>query len=437
MVSPSIPDVFDLWNPPTEIPLSNCNDYILRQAQYNTTIYLLAYVTNTFRITFYSNCTGAQLGLSTIDTVLASGIDMYQKHMVSATCAINIDPALVGLSYYLPVQPLVISNIPTGYELNIFTLNPYGELSSSLSFVYTTEWVNVYQVQRISQNKIVVDEADSLNNQKVLWHIHGETLVDESDNLFGLANNGRDCIQQSSYYEFNLLDCFFQNDQTLYSISDYIKGLVRTAGVSRYINKFSMAISNVNEGNSSTLVTLTPLPQEDWTYFIDFDGQLCPKILQLQPDFSYCQVTLFYNGIATVTIDNTQITFDPVTKIAVFNAEFGESDISIGGEPCITINCNFMNSDTSYVTLSHPNISVINAADQALQGTLEDMSAATLNYTRQVTDAVRQNITIIQNNLTQISDALNQINFNISGTISFANFSAWREQVDKEVKTEF
>ena len=58
----------------------------------------------------------------------------------------------------------VIPDIPFGYKLDQFTINPQGSLSSSLEFLYTTAWVNVYSIARTSNNTVIVSEVDVLDD---------------------------------------------------------------------------------------------------------------------------------------------------------------------------------------------------------------------------------------------------------------------------------
>lgn len=60
-------------------------------------------------------------------------------------------------------------------------------------------------------------------------------VVDESDAFFGEANNGRDCIRKSDHYDYDLLSCFYQNDQKGYTAAQYLTGLVQTSGIARSV----------------------------------------------------------------------------------------------------------------------------------------------------------------------------------------------------------
>lgn len=60
----------------------------------------------------------------------------------------------------------------------------------------------------------------------MLFHLEGNTIVDESDAFFGPGNNGRNCIQKSLNYEYSLVDCFYQNNQKAYTAPQYLEGTV-------------------------------------------------------------------------------------------------------------------------------------------------------------------------------------------------------------------
>lgn len=57
-----------------------------------------------------------------------------------------------------------IADIPFGYKLNQFTVNSQGTLASSLEFVYTSQWAQVYSIQRVSNNNVIVSEVDLLQD---------------------------------------------------------------------------------------------------------------------------------------------------------------------------------------------------------------------------------------------------------------------------------
>lgn len=64
---------------------------------------------------------------------------------MSADCYISLEPEWIGMAYWINTTNVTVKNIPFGYRMNQFTINPDGNLSSSLEFVYTDAWVPVYR----------------------------------------------------------------------------------------------------------------------------------------------------------------------------------------------------------------------------------------------------------------------------------------------------
>jgi hypothetical protein len=166
---------------------------------------------------FYSNCNWTSLSaLTPIQLSYFNGYplfvtqpspadiiadqDVYERHWVSAACYINLEPEWLQMKYYvnpgmscrtddifssllfffvlcywrfvtylLDANRRTIQNIPFGYKLNQFTINTFGSLASSLEFLYTSKWAQVYAIQRISQNDVIVSEVDILDGGVALF----------------------------------------------------------------------------------------------------------------------------------------------------------------------------------------------------------------------------------------------------------------------------
>jgi len=225
--------------------------------------------------------------------------DVLLRHYITKSCYTNIEPGWLERDYYVNPPLITIPNIPRGYRLNQFTINAYGELASSIEFVYTDTWLPVYSIVKTSVNRIITDEISLLENGLVLFYMDSTTVIDESDAMFGQGNNGRDCIQKSTQYDYDLLNCYFQNDSPSYLPDIYFSGALTTSGISRYNHKFDFAM-NTDDGFE---FTLTPKKDSDFSYYIEMDGNLCPVVLDQVTRTSGCTIKLQYmNPAKTVSL---------------------------------------------------------------------------------------------------------------------------------------
>jgi hypothetical protein len=111
----------------------------------------------------------------------------------------------IFFTYSIDSFARTINNIPFGYKLNQFTINKYGSLASSLDFLHTSQWIQVYTVQRISHNNIIVDEIDILDGSIffiLLSHFSFQSFIIASfkEIIFNLL-----LYLLSHFYLFNIL----------------------------------------------------------------------------------------------------------------------------------------------------------------------------------------------------------------------------------------
>jgi len=460
---------------------SDCDPLRLRYST-GTTIYSLYAVVEKVIIPFYSNCTASQLinqyvitsaqkigywsaypegydfstnstyliqggglnntGVNTrpADPVagsldLLSGMDMYQYNMISATCAINLNPEWIGGSYFTKSSNQTITDIPTGFKFDQFTINPYGEISSSLQFVYTTQWVQTYVITRTSSNSMITDEVDVLDGTTVLFYINpnDSTVIDEANNFFGEGNNGRDCIHKSSNYSFDLTTCLYQNDLLRYNADNYFLGLQTTSGVARFIDKYQFSFKTDVQGTQTTYsFSLVALAEDDYRFYIQSDGTVCPKLVNQESSTDSCTFTFQYYGTNTVTFANKPVIFDS-QNTAVVTTSPGLQTLSIGqSQDCMLINCKFTQS-YSVVQLEPPPYTLIQASDLALQTQIYYTFDQTVNGTlQQLADAASKSQSIYDQNQV-LQDQLANISFGYSLLQQYQNFSDLRAQVDSYI----
>jgi len=381
------------------------------------------------------------------DSTVSNLYDMNSYNYITSTCYINLEPGWLDLTYYIPNNTAVIPNIPRGYKMNQFTINPAGELASSLEFVYTKKWAWVYTIVRTSDNTIVTDEVDLLDKDLVLFELSNKSIVDESDAFFGEGNNGRDCIQKRDSYDYDLLSCFFQNDQKGYSPSQYLSGLVQTTGIARFINKFNFAViehpgTPETIGSSPWSFTLEPKKDADFSFYVQMDGFICPKLISRVGSTSSCNFTFFYKNTEAVTITGSKInklvTFNQLTNIASVSVPVSTEDYTLSvGVPtrdCLVLTCVY-NTETTIVTLQTPNVQIVSADEQNLVAKVYYAIDNTIESTINDMNQVRKTVLEVNKNISEIISQLKQLDFNVTKFAPYEDFSALRAQVDAKIES--
>jgi len=54
--------------------------------------------------------------------------DVHERHYVSANCYVSMEPEWLGMAYWVNDTRLSVLDIPYGYKMNQFTINPEGTL---------------------------------------------------------------------------------------------------------------------------------------------------------------------------------------------------------------------------------------------------------------------------------------------------------------------
>jgi len=315
-----------------------------------------------------------------------------------------------------------------------FTINPYGELSSSLTFVYTSQWVWVYTIMRISNNIMITDEIDILDGDTLLFYVNGSTVIDESDSFYGVSNNGRNCIIKADSYEYDVTACIFQNDLVGYNANDYFQGLIQTSGIARYVDKFTFNVS-ANE----LQFTLHPIENADFDFYIETDGTVCPRLLNSQSNAAGCIFTFFFTGVGTPMFTGSNGPEPLVCSKAnnytyTINAEFGVYSVNIGSpaQSCFVVNCLY-SASYSTVLLDPPDYTVISASDLALQSQIDlaiDSAAnGTLSNLQNVVDMGQS----LGKSYLNLSSQLAKLNFSVQNLVPYQNFTDLRNQVEAAI----
>jgi hypothetical protein len=250
-----------------------------------------------------------------------------------------------------------------------------------------------------------------------------------------MGNNGRDCIQQASRYDYNLLNCFFQNDNLLYSPNQYLTGVVTTTGISRYNNKFDFLLQAGPPFPDITF-TLTPKYNADFSYAIQMDGNVCPQVLHQVSLTSGCLVTLYYRGSQTVTFYPTASSSNnPITASFISNSTQNVSipldtwSVSVAGRDCFILSCQFT-IEFSIVKLTTPNVEIISAADRALQTQVQFSIDKTIAQTVAEMDNVIQTVSVLNANISILREQLAALDFNVSKLYPYENFTQMRADLD-------
>jgi len=379
-----------------------------------------------------ASCTPAP-GATAATTQAQTDFDTLYYHWVSPNCYMNIEPAWVGFDYYVPATNKSIPNIPRGFQLNQFTINPFGELGSSLEFLYTDRWAQVYTINRYSTNHLVADEITSLEGKPVLFYIDPVTdmVTDASDSFFGLGNNGRDCIQRYNF-QSNLFNCYYQNENAIetYPSTAYRTGSLPTTGIAKYVSKFYFTLDLSPTGVYQ--FTLTPKPDADFSYSIEMNGNVCPRLVSQSAKTSGCSVNLQFTRTDTqvqlVGAKGTKINVSFNNTYASVGLSFDTWTVKAGTKQCYILSCSFT-SQFSTVKLDTPNVQLVSAADMALNTKVSLSISDTIKTTVDTMNNAVSELDALNQNLTQIKKDIAGLNFNVSQIFPYQDFTEMRAQV--------
>jgi len=307
--------------------------------------------------------------------------------------------------------------------------------------LYTSQWLDVYTVTRISNNNLLTSEMDSLEQLDVLLNINDSVVIDSSDFFFGPGNNGRDCIarinEKDEVYDDQAIDCFFQNDQHSYFSTDYLKGEVRTTGIARYNNKYQFSIQFYNgvDNAQGYLATLVPKDDADFDFFVDISVSACPKIKNRIGISTGCRVDMSYTNTSypkafQLVQNGTQ--YDSLVVQAnlinfAINIKQGKTLLKFNGTECYILNCVNINENV-VVELEVPNFEVFSSTDASFIGSIDLYSD--LNYTKSEVAGIKQKLDEARASLLNISEKLSQLDFNITDKNPFGNFTDLRLKLD-------
>lgn len=458
---------------------SDCSAYMFRKHKPPTNIYYLYALFDGVAVPFYANCAPEKIIADTntstpityllnypgfvnssfLNQALNSQASEYRKyvisdwdvnirHWISDTCYMNLEPQWIGLEYSYKKVENVTTGVPRGYKLNQFTINPDGELSSSIEFVYTQSWAWVYRVELRPGNVILVDEANALDQSLVLFHMYRDTVVDESDSFFGQGNNGRDCIQKASEYNYDITSCFYQNIETTYTVAKYVVGQSRTTGIARYVDKFDFTLSNsyltrTPDGKpfNSSSFTLTPKVDSDFSYSIVYDENICPK-LDLGSSTAGsdgCTYQLSYRGTKPVFSGPDHVTATPVVwngnRTTLTTTNQNPLTIFVGfkdaGSACLTLQCEYtgLSNKPTFISTTQKTIEIASASKAALaasvKSTIDQTTSDTIDKMNKLTSDVIKSIANIKN----LSAQLDEIDFNVSRIVPYENFTELRQSI--------
>jgi len=431
--------------PKTMLNLTDCNIWRLKSVP-NNKIYKLVMKVEDDAIPFYSNCDLNRIRNVTtykevnyfsnypdfasvgILDISLNNADVNERHWVSFDCYVNVIPEWIGMQYYINQSTARnLQNIPFGFKTKHFTVNTFGELSSSLEFVSTSDWLQVYQVVRKSKNTIMVSEIDELVSYPVLFYMDNNVVIDASDSFYGEGNNGRDCIKQKTDYEEYIVNCNFQNNEKSYFPIDFLLGETRTNGIARYVNKFDFSIQKTTDRYT---VTLKPKDEADFDFYIEFEGNVCPKIISRNISLTGCVFQLEYTGTNGVLFGTNSVPF--TGSQANVSVAFGNYEIKSGTKNCLVISCSYDKEVTS-IKLTTPDFQLISANTLNMAGKIELVQD--FNRTKNSIELIQSQLNSTISEIQYYSELIGTINFtDVVTNNPFTNFSKLRAEVDALVE---
>jgi len=254
--------------------------------------------------------------------------------------------------------------------------------------------------------------------------------------FFGEGNNGRDCIQvplggfSTVQFDHDLTNCFFQNDKVGYDIGQYLNGMIRTSGIARFVDKFTVLFNQATIGGlPSYTFQLTPKPTADFRFYIAQQPSICPTVVgRPVVSASGCRVTFFYTGNQTVTFGGTTLTFSNSSAVGFVNTASTPYVLTAGGTSCLSINCQ-QTVNSTYVLLQTPSFSVISQDDLNLAAATLPLDTI-MNNSLDLLNAIEQNATDSEAKINQILGLLASIDYNVSELFPYQNWTNLRNQVD-------
>jgi len=173
-------------------------------------------------------------------------------------------------------------------------------------------------------------------------------------------------------------------------------------------------------------VTLKPLPDVDFDFYIEFDGNVCPTITSKVTLLNGCQFGVFYTGTNAVIFGSQPVTF--VNNTATVTVSYGNYQIETDGKACLALACDRTTSVTQIV-LTTPNFQVVSPDVLSLAGKIQ--LAENFNQTLNSIDSIKAEINDSITKINSYAALLKTINFTSVVTDNpFANFSALRADVE-------
>jgi hypothetical protein len=281
---------------------------------------------------------------------------------------------------------------------------------------------------------MVTDEVDVLHGTRVLFYVNknDSTVIDEADNFFGEGNNGRDCIQKSSNYNFDLTSCLYQNDLLRFNADNYFLGLQKTSGVARFIDKYKFSFkTTTSTPQDKYSFSLVPKDDADFRFYIESDGKICPKLISRDSSTDHCTFTFLYNGTNTVKFANEPVFF--TENMATVTTATGLHRLIIGtAQECMLINCKFTQT-YSLVELEPPPYVLIQQSDLNLQTQISNTFELVNASLKQLDEASVMSANLYQENLV-LQQQLAEINYTYYLLHEYENFTALRAEVDRYIE---
>eukprot|EP01129_Flabellula_baltica_P013714 TRINITY_DN6426_c0_g1_i1.p1 TRINITY_DN6426_c0_g1~~TRINITY_DN6426_c0_g1_i1.p1 ORF type:complete len:906 (+),score=170.19 TRINITY_DN6426_c0_g1_i1:19-2736(+) len=429
--------------PKVSLDISKCNIHRLKEGGPGLYQY---FIEHNYRIlNFYSNCKKVDMNLPSAKyfgnypgegvEVIISNVDVNERHFISDECYLNIPPTWVGSEYYFPTDyNRTIDDIPFGFKIVHFTTNTDGEISSSLKFMKTSKWITVYDISRISNNSVIVDEVDDLDSDKVLFYIDPNTneIIDASEPF--TEGFGRACVIKDYNYDEKITECRFQNNEMAYPAFQYLNGNIVSTGIARYNNKFNLDIRFANDVDSSEgyIFTLTPKPDTDFNFYVQLDEDICPTVTYNGKINGRCLISIEYRGSGELY--GNEITLTPTTNqgiVRYYEYQIPEGDsvtLSSNASTCVVVRCSSIDQ-TFYVAIQSVDFNIIT---DDLENLVSD-EGFIHNITKQIEGLsdLEKELALLEAQLNNISTALSNLNFNISDQNPYGNYSYLRDEVDR------
>ena len=137
--------------------------------------------------------------------------------------------------------------------------------------------VPLYNIVAKYEDEIVPTLLTDLNGKRLVYYYGGSIAIDEMDRLYGVQNSGYDCVTyEMDKILHNPSNCV-NYDLPQYDIVSYFSGKVRSSGISRMLDYFTITPIPSND-NSNLVLNFALLEGIDYESAIINNVNTCPTL---------------------------------------------------------------------------------------------------------------------------------------------------------------